>query len=39
VVRIRRPTGIGASPLPGNRENRNEQKSTVIASGRAGGDR
>jgi hypothetical protein len=30
-VRIRRPTGIGASPLPSNHENRNEQKSTAIA--------
>jgi hypothetical protein len=38
-VRIRRPTRTGASPLPGIHENRNVQKLTAIASGRAGGDR
>ena len=38
VVRIRRPTGTGASPLPGNHENRNKQKSTALAVGTAGGE-
>jgi hypothetical protein len=38
-VRIRRPTGPGASPLPGLNENRNEQTRIAIAFGRVGDGR
>jgi hypothetical protein len=38
-VRIRRPTGTGASPLPGSKESRKEQTHISITSVRVGGDR
>lgn len=38
-MRIRRPTGTGASPLPGLNRSRNEQMRTPITSVRVGGDR
>jgi hypothetical protein len=38
-MRIRRPTGPGASPLPGKNEENNEQKRITIASASIGGDR
>jgi hypothetical protein len=38
-VRIRRPTGPGASPLPCMNENHTEQKHTVTTLLRVGGDR
>ncbi len=38
-MRIRRPTGPGASPLPGINENRTNQKHIAIALVRVGGDR
>jgi hypothetical protein len=38
-MRIRRPTGTGASPLPGLNGNRTEQKCAPITLVRVGGDR
>jgi hypothetical protein len=38
-MRIRRPTGPDASPLPGTKENGTEQKHFPIALVQAGGDR
>jgi hypothetical protein len=39
LVRIRRSTGPGASPLPGRNENRTKQTHIVIASVSVGGGR
>jgi hypothetical protein len=38
-VRIRRPSGPNASPLPSLYENHDEQTHTSITSVRGGGDR
>jgi hypothetical protein len=38
-MRIRRPTGPGASPLPGTKENGTEQKHFPITLVQVGSDR
>jgi hypothetical protein len=38
-MRIRRPTGLGASPLPGMNENHTELMHVTIAQVNIGGDR
>jgi hypothetical protein len=38
-MRIRRPAGPGASPLPGRKENSTEQKQFPIAMAQVRGDR